>query len=84
MREHEMTADVSKSREITIQLPDEFSPGRVTIKILQDPEEENVAAGDKTPDELFALLDRLRANRVSFRSIEEINRYVDEERSSWD
>lgn len=77
---------VAQDHQLHLVLPRDFPTGEVdvTVRSAQPPagEDERVAQGRRDLQQLFALIDRT-APRPG-RSIEEIDRYVAEERASWD
>jgi hypothetical protein len=83
MREYEITADLPEDRRLVVDLPDQFHPGKIVLRIVQEEESFETKAA-KSKERLLAFLDTLPSRNIPSRSIEEIDRYIEEERRSWD
>ncbi|MBL8529379.1 MAG: hypothetical protein JNL68_16975 [Burkholderiales bacterium] len=72
---------VDEDRRVTLTLPADFPLGEAEITVFsQEPELEQ----SRLREAMQALLRRLETLPESGRSKEEIDRYIDEERASWD
>ncbi len=70
---------VPESREVTITLPPEVGPGQVELIVLV-PDATGAATGARV---LLDGADDWRARHDDRRSKDEIDRYLDDERSAW-
>jgi hypothetical protein len=82
MHEYEIIAELPEDRRLVVNLPEEFLPGKVVLRIAQEESFETKA--EKSQERLLAFLDTPIPDDIPRRSKEEIDRYIDEERNSWD
>lgn len=82
MRAIKLKSRVSSDHRLNVQLPEDVPEGEAEVIVLVSEREEEVAVRQQTAlKEFFAHLDRLSIPR---RTKEEIDRYLDEERASWE
>jgi hypothetical protein len=74
-----LNAVVGPDRCLRIAVPAEIPPGKVEIIVLAS--EETNSQAEQSLDELFSALDRMPHKRLTK---EEVDRYLAEERASWD
>lgn len=81
-----MRRTVAQDHQLHLVLPPDFPTGEVEVTVRSTvpaaAEDERVAQGRRELQQLFGLIDQT-APRPG-RSIDEIDRYVAEERASWD
>jgi hypothetical protein len=82
MRAIELEAEISKDRKLEVQLPPDVEAQKARVIVLLN---EAKAQPRDTTESTLALLDRLSGHRTwPLRSAAEIDRYLEEERESWE
>jgi hypothetical protein len=85
MQAYKLRTTVPPDREITLRVPDEVPSGEVEIVFLvPDHAEGSASVPGSTAQDILAYLDKLPAPSNGGRSKEEIDRYILEERQTWD
>ena len=83
---YETETEVSATRQVVVQLPDNVSPGKVRVTVFYEVEDEAIKSdicNDKDRS-MAEFLDNLPINHEGGLTTEEIQTRVDEERQSWD
>ena len=83
---YETETEVSATRQVVVQLPDNVSPGKVRVTVFYEVEGEAIESDirDEKDRSMAEFLDNLPINYEGGLTTEEIQTRVDEERRSWD
>ncbi|MGB3765939.1 MAG: hypothetical protein WA947_05230 [Phormidesmis sp.] len=83
---YETETEVSATRQVVVQLPDDVSPGKVRVTVFYEVENEVIESDirDEKDRSMAEFLDNLPINYKGGLTPEEIQTRVDEERQSWD
>ena len=83
---YETETEVSATRQVVIQLPDNVSPGKVRVTVFYEVESNAIQLGarDEKDRSMAEFLNNLPINYEGGLTTEEIQTRVDEERQSWD
>lgn len=87
MRSYDETeTEVSATRQVVVQLPDNVSPEKVRVTVFYEVENEREKSDirDEKDQSMAEFLDNLPINYEGGLTTEEIRARVDEERQSWD
>ena len=80
MRAIKLTAQISTEHTLNLQLPADVSPGLAEVIVFLPATEQPV----RKPDDFHVFMEWLDQQPRHIRSKEEIDRYIEEERDSWE
>ena len=82
MRAIELRAEITNDHELRVKLPEDVASGPARVIVLLE-EPEDVAKQVAAQKKMRAFFQRLDERQVNERSVDEIDRMLENERNSW-